>query len=182
MDIGSRGERGILRQHLGHVVVGPVDIAVLLERGGDGQRRGRTSRSGRWGREGTYAGENAVKPIQDVLLDDHGGLGQAGDDGLEQCPAAGDVVSSRWRRCGVDNPCQCSLGGDDEAGMRVMRAALGGPDPTGISAVFRLSAGTAGSSAALQALLRHRDFVSANAWRFPILFFQHMEADRDHDL
>lgn len=39
MDIGSRGERRILRQHLGHVVVGSVDIAVFLERGGDGQRR-----------------------------------------------------------------------------------------------------------------------------------------------
>lgn len=33
MDIGSRGERRILRQHLGHVVVGSVDIAVFLERG-----------------------------------------------------------------------------------------------------------------------------------------------------
>lgn len=39
VDIGSRGERRILRQHLGHVVVGSVDIAVFLERGGDGQRR-----------------------------------------------------------------------------------------------------------------------------------------------
>lgn len=34
VDIGSRGERRILRQHLGHVVVGSVDIAVFLERRG----------------------------------------------------------------------------------------------------------------------------------------------------
>lgn len=33
VDIGPRGERRILRQHLGHVVVGSVDIAVFLERG-----------------------------------------------------------------------------------------------------------------------------------------------------
>lgn len=86
------------------------------------------------GGRGAYAGENAVEPIQDVLLDDHDGLGRARDDGLEQCPAAGRVVSSRWRRCGVDNPCECSLGGDDEAGMRVMR----GP-PLGVQTTLGLA-------------------------------------------
>lgn len=65
-------------------------------------------------------------------------------------------MSSRWRRCGVDNPCQCSLGGDDEAGMRVMRGPpLGVQTTLGLALFFGYRrAGTAGPSAALQALMR----------------------------
>ena len=33
MDIGTWGERRVLRKHLGDIVVGSVDIAVFLERG-----------------------------------------------------------------------------------------------------------------------------------------------------
>ena len=70
-------------------------------------------------------------------------------------------MSSRWRRRGVDNPCHCSLGGDDETGMRVMQdhPSVGGPDHTGLSAVFRLPAGTAGSSAAPPFWTWDQDFV-----------------------
>ena len=34
MDIGAWGERRVLRQYLGDIVIGSVDIAVFLERGG----------------------------------------------------------------------------------------------------------------------------------------------------
>jgi len=58
VDIGPWGERRILRQHLGDVVVGSVDIAVFLEGGG-----GRVSVVGRDRGQGGRGSHTLVRTL-----------------------------------------------------------------------------------------------------------------------
>lgn len=69
VDVRSRGQRWILRQGLSHVVICAVHIVVFLVHGAMlagpsiGPRRGKTADS--------YACKHTVKPVKDMLLDDH---------------------------------------------------------------------------------------------------------------
>lgn len=68
MNIGSRGEGGISREGLGDVVIGSVHIMVFLV---CGVWSATDSLIHNEEHIGAYAGQDAVEPVQNMLLNRH---------------------------------------------------------------------------------------------------------------